>query len=538
MQQGSSIRTSKAICFPVAGMAAVLATAVLSILAMPGPDFGWLAWVALIPQAAWVVFSRDTAPKKAGLLIAGIWLKWIVLLIWLRHVAWVAVPSLALVMTAWEFLWWWLLRVSADKGLFHRFLSGSLVCVLMGVLWGVMEHVRSQPLGFPMLHWAVSQWKHPAVLEVCAWVGGYGLSSLIVSANLMLLLTLEKTLLKRTRLKQIAGSVVVVGAMGIGWMFSKDVGRAALSVSEETENLRVAVVQPYQPAYRVWTRESMEETVETVFKLSMELAQSGSEYDWMLWPEGTLPWVIAQGNAMDAELSRFVKRGIQVPLLVGNMGQDKRGVFNGVHHYDRGGERQHPAYAKQVLVPFGEYIPGRRWWPWLSTIVPIPDDFVRGTESVLFGLESRSGGRSIRVSPLICYEDCFPFLSVQAARAGAEMLFVATYNVWYGEEWGAYVHASHAVIRSAETGLPVVRCGSAGWSGSIEGGGRILEVATERGSIYFRGSSILNVPIVRNPPLSFYVRYAEGIQILWFGIAVALFVLLLIPCLPKRSIRK
>ena len=105
---------------------------------------------------------------------------------------------------------------------------------------------------------------------------------------------------------------------------------------------------------------------------------------------------------------------------------------------------------------------------------------------VLFQLNL--SGTEYAFGALVCYEDMFPALVRDTVQAGAEILYVATNNAWYGEEGGAYFHAAHSVLRAIENRRPVIRCGNAGWSGWIDAYGSVRDVLTDEvNSIYFKG---------------------------------------------------
>ena len=81
-----------------------------------------------------------------------------------------------------------------------------------------------------------------------------------------------------------------------------------------------------------------------------------------------------------------------------------------------------------------------------------------------------------------------------AALAGNDLIFVSTNDAWFGEEGCAEQHAAHSVLRAIETGLPVLRCGNAGWSGWIDPMGRKRDVLKdENGSIYFEGAGVITL---------------------------------------------
>jgi apolipoprotein N-acyltransferase len=130
-------------------------------------------------------------------------------------------------------------------------------------------------------------------------------------------------------------------------------------------------------------------------------------------------------------------------------------------------------------------------------------------------------GKEYAFGALICYEDIFPALARETVRAGADVIYVATNNAWYGEEGGAYFHAAHSVLRAVENRRPVIRCGNAGWSGWIDAYGSIRSVLTdESNSIYFKGSGNFTLTLDNQwqSYTSIYTRYGD-----WFVGASAIF---------------
>ena len=156
-------------------------------------------------------------------------------------------------------------------------------------------------------------------------------------------------------------------------------------------------------------------------------------------------------------------------------------------------------YAKQVLVPFGEYIP----WPFslipgIKKMVGPVGSFSAGDHPLLFDIPIHEGNHTsfVRVGFLICYEDIFPAIARKTRDLDADLLIVSTNDAWFAEEGCAEQHASHSVIRAVENHLPIVRCGNAGWSGWIDENGRVRDVLkNEQGSIYFEGATVLDVEV-------------------------------------------
>lgn len=130
-------------------------------------------------------------------------------------------------------------------------------------------------------------------------------------------------------------------------------------------------------------------------------------------------------------------------------------------------------YDKQLLVPFGEYIPFR---PLLDAL-PLPApvrvmsqsrlDYAFGTLSPL--LPTRAG---VGLA-LICYEGIFPY-HVARHAAGADYLVNVTNDNWFTGTTALAQHATLERLRAVETGLPLVRAANTGISTVVDPYGRIL----------------------------------------------------------------
>ena len=502
----------------------LLLSSVLGALSFPGLGMGWLAWISLLPS---LVYGERVGSRREFLwgVFLSEGLKWLWLVIWLRHVSWIPTVGIALVMAAYQCVWYaiyWRLRSLLKGGRPPIVLAGIMALALC---WALMEWIRTRPFGMPGNPLNVTQWKYPEIIAICSIIGGYGLSAVIVSVNLLLFRGIIAIREREHSWKRwinpwwIGASLTIVLLVLIG------VGGDGRRESSDRQDIKVAFIQPYQPAYRSWTMERMVDTVETVFRLTGKC--SDSEFDLMLWPEGTLPLPIYHGSDMDKEVSNLVSRRVMRPLLLGNQLNLDGRFYNAVLKYNPDGSLSDDHYAKNYLVPFGEFVPWRSVFGFLDRVVPLPGDFDPGKGPSIISLVLNN--EIVNISALVCYEDCFPDLAVKAARDGAEVIYVATYDIWYGKELAAYMHAAHAVIRAAETGIPFLRCGSGGWSGYIDGQARIRGVIQdqETGSIYFRGFGILDVQIPDHPARTFFVRHYEGIILAVAIGAIALLLILL-----------
>jgi len=512
----------------------------------------WAVLVFLTPFIKWA-FAR---PRwKTFLLTAFIagWGAWFLILIWLRHIiwGWAAVTLLSAYLALYVLAWFAALRWAAPKlmgaPLWRRLVG---LCALAG-WWIVLDWVRGWLFtGFPWLPLAAAFWKFPLFLQPLQWTGQWSISFAIVLFNLGLVCGTgpepaaaghpapKRKIFWPARLgwELLAPIILFISAVFLSSVLMNSRGRAVARL------LRVGIVQP--ATKEKWNAAYSESNRDTLLSLTQNFAyrrSSGNNVDLILWPEAALP-IEFQGP--DAEVSRRdlskLVDGWGVPLLLGGIGEalpladDKEppGIFDGVFLVQPGTGFASQVYAKRHLVPFGEYVPLRHWFPFLGKVVPIEGDTVPGAKVVTIPL-TLSDDRVVQLGPLVCYEDVFANLARDQARAGAELLVVVTNDAWYGEGGGSLQHAAHSVLRAIETRRPVVRCGNEGWSGFIDQDGNAFEVEktgakitsqwvlTARGTTYFRGTGAFIA--YTNPQFNgeetFYVRHGD-----WFVALAALLV--------------
>ena len=158
-----------------------------------------------------------------------------------------------------------------------------------------------------------------------------------------------------------------------------------------------------------------------------------------------------------------------VPVLVGGIaaGTDGRDS-NSIVLWDpvRGPTSE---YAKQRLVPFGEFVPLRGL---ASAVTPFADDpasdLVPGDRTGVFDTGP------VRVGLAICYEIAYDFVLAEATRAGAQLLVVPTNNAWFGRTEMTYQQLAMARLRAVEHGRAVVVAATSGVSAIVRPDGTVV----------------------------------------------------------------
>jgi len=148
-------------------------------------------------------------------------------------------------------------------------------------------------------------------------------------------------------------------------------------------------------------------------------------------------------------------------VLAGGSRCENGRMFNAAALYT---QERTDVYDKVHLVPFGEFIPGDKLFPALQKLAPVGS--CTPGELKLLKLPVAQG-EPVRLGVSICFEDTDSALSRRQAQLGAQMLVFITNDSWFSRSVEPWQHAWQATCRALETGLPVVRVGNSGVSGTI-----------------------------------------------------------------------
>jgi apolipoprotein N-acyltransferase len=126
-------------------------------------------------------------------------------------------------------------------------------------------------------------------------------------------------------------------------------------------------------------------------------------------------------------------------------------------------------YDKELLVPFGEYVPLRKYFTVMDKIAQGMMDFSPGVSNSRVVIDTPTLPPFI---PLICYEITLPNLKTDKQ---AEWILNITNDLWFGNTIGPYQHLAMARFRAVELGLPVIRVANTGISAVFTAYGEELQ---------------------------------------------------------------
>ncbi len=164
------------------------------------------------------------------------------------------------------------------------------------------------------------------------------------------------------------------------------------------------------------------------------------------------------------------------------------------------------AYAKQHLVPFGEYVPWSNILFFVHRLTAGFAEFIPGTNPGPIIFEGPPLG------VLICYESIFPQIARETVRRGAQVLMNITNDAWYGDTGGPYQHLEIARWRAIEFRVPLVRAANTGISAAFDATGH------ECGRLALNTRGFMTCSVHPMSYLSFYAKYGDLFA--WFCVFV------------------
>jgi apolipoprotein N-acyltransferase len=331
-------------------------------------------------------------------------------------------------------------------------------------LWVALEFGLTYIIsGFPWELLGNGLYQYPLLLQLADLTGVYGLSFLVVLVNVSLYRLFFYRTLKVRRWSHVP-VVCLLLALWLGY------GAYRLGVVRQQEaaspKIKVAVAQGNIKQGEKWQKEMVQATLDRYAELTRQV--KGARL--IIWPETAAPFFFLRTPDLSARVQEIARESGGY-LLFGapawELTPAGERYFNRAYLLNPQGEVA-GCYDKAHLVPYGEYVPLKRFFPFISKMVPMIGDFAEGPVGATVSLPEGA------VGPLVCYESIFPYLSRAQVENGARLLVNITNDAWFGKTAAAYQHLSMAVLRAVENHVCLARAANTGISAFIDAQGRIL----------------------------------------------------------------
>ena len=280
-------------------------------------------------------------------------------------------------------------------------------------------------------------------------------------------------------------------------------------------SVRVAVIQGNVPRFGL----SMQEQAERVFANHIaQTHQLASDIkggkvqrpDVVVWPENAADGDPINNREMFEQVQSAVD-DVDAPVLIGAAVWDGEvGPYNaGILWLPNVGPTQR--YEKQHLVPFGEYIPHRKY---LEDIVgnfgPISHSFIAGTDTGIFTYEN------LVFADVICFEVAYDEHVRSGINSGARFVTVQSNNATYALTEQPLQQLQITRFRAIEHGRSFAVATTTGFSALIDSRGEVLKKSREMEPATLTG--VLDQHTTRQP----IDRWGSGVWIVIAGL-IALF---------------
>lgn len=360
-----------------------------------------------------------------------------------------------------------------------RLQRGWRIGLLLPVLWTLAEFARERAItGFGWGALGYSQVADYSPLAGYAPVGGLHLLTLLCAfCGVWIVLLLHSPSRKQRVLVGLLLAAVLVG----GWQLQQ-----VRFTEPDGSNATVALVQGNVAQVMKWEPEYLGETIQNYYE-----QVANSHADIVILPETSIP-IMRQDlqeyhpGVLDQFAYEAQRNGSALAMGISQYNQQRTGYLNAVinlsnYHPDRPDDI--PFYAKNHLVPFGEYKPLPSLTEPLYRMMNMPlSDFSRGGATQTPLLLANQG-----VAFNVCYEDGFGDELIASAKQ-ASLLANVSNMAWYGRSNAMFQHLQQSQTRALELGRYMVRATNTGATAIINPQGKIVQLAPADTRIVLEGT--------------------------------------------------
>ena len=491
-----------------------IASGIALAFAFPNYDLPLLAWIAVALLMLASIGARTRQAVLFGFINGAFFyplsVPWIATVMrqYGNNISWPAAAGILALMTlagcVFPILFCVLVCRAARK-------NAALACALAPFLWVTLEFAREHlpVIGFPwnLIGYAASG--NLAFVQLTSITGILGLSLVICAFNASLAWTFVAPSRKSRRVTLgFAIALIIVAAFG-----PRLVPRAHSDHIAHLVQTNLPQEEIYPPNWMQIHAADMQQ----LESLSVESARRSPGL--IVWPEVPAPFTLQdpQFAAIAQRIAHLENEDFGEYFLVGivdwKLSPGRKWLAsNSAVLLDPSGQRAF-TYDKIHLVPFGEYVPLRRYLFFAHSLIDSIGDFTPGRDYTVGYLP---GGR---FSVFICYEAIFSNEIRRFAKSGAQLLINISNDGWFGRSSAPPQHLMMARVRAVENRRWLLRCTNTGYTVDVDPYGRIV-ARLER---FKRGQ--LDAPYAFRSDVTFFTRFGEWLA--WLCLALTIILCLL-----------
>lgn len=468
----------------------------------PGPFF-FIIWFFFIPLY-YLIFTTNNRAYLYSFL-AGFTF-YLTVMFWLGYVTRLGLILLCIYLGLYWVIFSYLARGVISKGRSLFWLPG---------IWVSLEFIREKipHLG---LSWAVlgySQYKMLSIIQIADILGVKAISFLIMTVNIAIFKIGMKKLDKKLS-ERFLSSKGIMNLMNYLYpllllIFSFSYSLYKINKYQPDNYFTVTVIQPNIPQVLKWK----EEARPFIISRLTALIEDTEPHYLVIFPEAAWPGLVDEEER--AKLITWVRKRRR-DILMGAVTQEGDRFYNSAILINRKG-RIIDTYHKIKLVPFGEYVPLRKWLSFIEVINEF-GDMSKGETLKRFSYGYRKFG------VIICFEDSFSDFVADFASEN-DFLVNITNDAWFKGEPEATQHLGIMVFRAIENRIAIVRVANTGISGYVSSLGDTYLV--KKGEVFVEAEETFHIPL--SLKRSIYNKVGDLFS--W----VSFFLSIIIVGLPKRK---
>ena len=372
--------------------------------------------------------------------------------------------------------------------------SNTINVVLFSSFWIIFEFLRS--VMFTSLPWNLPVnilTFSSTLLQPISILNSYGYSFIIV------MFFLSKKFYKEKFFK----ILLIIFAILLIFSFVR-----IKIVKTKTKNINVRIVQPNISQSLKWDKDTEKKNFEKLINLS--LSKGYEDVDYFIWPESAITNIFYEKRENNELINKLNEELLfkKKTLISGIISYDEYSIYNSLIVIK--GDKLVDIYRKHFLVPFGEFVPFRKFFPFINKVTNGSIDFTRGQ------IAKNIKTNDFTFSPNICYESIF----YSSINKNSNLIINITNDAWFGKSTGPFQHFEHLKLRAIENNLPVIRVANSGFSGVINNLGKTLI----KNKLYKEDYIDIKLPFVEkgnmykiNEKISIFFLIILNIFLIFFG---------------------
>jgi apolipoprotein N-acyltransferase len=342
------------------------------------------------------------------------------------------------------------------------------------VLWQVTEFLRGYILtGFAWLQLGYSQLDSP--LRAYFPLAGIDGVNLLLTILCGLFVYCIKTITSKTPKRHALGAIIALITIFIAPI---SFGNINWTTVDKTHSAHFALIQGNIPQSIRWTKDQLNDTLQTYAKLTQEnfendkiiIWSEASITDYEINQQSFLQYLDNEARAHNTEIAVGI-----IDYRFGETGYQANGdLYNTLLVLGEKEPYQYPTtnrYQKHHLVPFGEFTPLESVLEPIAELLNIPMSSMKPGDVKQPQLQIKG----FKFTTAICYEVILSNSMWQNFTADSDFLLTVSNDAWFGDSIGPKQHLQMAQARALEFGRPLIRSTNTGITAIIDPHGNIVK---------------------------------------------------------------